>query len=67
MWLREQLASGPVPTSQLMTDAKENGFAERTLRRAFKEIGGRSKKGGDGQWSWALPGEAGQQDGHDPP
>jgi putative DNA primase/helicase len=66
-WLNNQLADGPVPTSQIIADAKENGFAERTLRRAFKEMGGRSRKGSDGQWSWSLPGQDGQQDGQPPP
>jgi len=66
-WLQEQLADGPVPTSQIVADAKESGFAERTLRRAFKEMGGRSKKGSDGQWAWGLPGQDGQQDGQPPP
>ena len=44
--------------------AKENGFAERTLRRAFKEMGGLSKRGTDG-WVWCLPGRLGHQDGQE--
>lgn len=66
-WLHGQLTDGPVPTSQIIADAKENGFSERTLRRAFKEMGGRSKKDSDGQWSWSLLGQDGQQDGQPPP
>jgi len=66
-WIREQLANGPVPSSQIIEDAKENGFAERTLRRAYKEMGGRSEKEAC-QWVWSLPGQDGQQgcqqDGH---
>ncbi|MEQ8784808.1 MAG: AAA family ATPase [Pirellulaceae bacterium] len=59
-WIREQLANGPVPSSQMITDAKENGISERTLRRAYSELGGRSKKEG-GQWFWCLPAQDGQQ------
>jgi len=59
-WLREQLANGRVPSNQLIADARELGVSERTLRRAYKEIGGRSRKQ-DGQWLWGL----GSQDGHE--
>lgn len=69
-WLREQLANGPVPSSQMIVDAKAHGLAERTLRRAFKEVGCRATKDA-GQWVWSLPDEGGQedchQDGHIPP
>jgi hypothetical protein len=40
-WLREQLAGGPVPSNQVIAHAKEHGIAERTRRRAFKEMGRR--------------------------
>jgi hypothetical protein len=49
-----------VPSSQIITDAKENGISERTLRRAYNELGGHSKKEG-GQWFWCLPAQDGQQ------
>jgi hypothetical protein len=65
--LREHLAGGSVPSNQVIADAKEHGIAERTLRRAFKEMGGRSKKSGDGQWHWGLDSQPGQQDDHQPP
>ncbi len=58
-WIREQLANGPVPSNQMIADAKENGIAERTLRRALKEMGGQSKKDGD-KWVWCLPDQDGQ-------
>lgn len=61
-WLRSELASDPIPSAQIIADAKERGFAERTLRRAFAELGGRSKKGSDGAWQWSLPDQLGQQD-----
>jgi hypothetical protein len=67
IWLRERLASGPVPTSQVIADAAEQDIAEKTLRRAFKAIGGRSSKSKfDGQWSWELRSQDGQQDGQVP-
>ncbi|HMO94387.1 MAG TPA: AAA family ATPase [Pirellulaceae bacterium] len=62
-WLRSELASAPIPSTQIIADAKEQGFSERTLRRAFGELGGRSKKGSDGVWQWSLPNQLGQQDG----
>jgi hypothetical protein len=69
-WLSAQLLGGPLATTQVMADAKEHGFSERTLRRAFKELGGRSKRGRDGQWHWSLANQdgqlLGQQDGHEP-
>jgi hypothetical protein len=64
-WLGERLADGPALTSQVVADAKEHGFSERTLRRAFKAMGGCSKKEADGQWHWSL--SSGQQAGQTPP
>lgn len=64
-WLRERLGDGVVPTSEVIADAKEQDISERTLRRAFKQLGGRSKK--DGSWCWTLAVEDGHQDGHMPP
>lgn len=55
-WLRHQLANGPIPSTQLIADAREHGISERTLRRAFKEMNGRAKKATEGQWQWSLPG-----------
>jgi hypothetical protein len=66
-WLRGHLAAGPVPTNEVLEAGKENGYSERTLRRAFKELGGRSRKDKDGGcWRWSLPDEGGQQDGQLP-
>ncbi|WP_165698855.1 AAA family ATPase [Bremerella volcania] len=65
-WLRNELAEGRQPSKQVIADARENGFSERTLRRAFKEIEGRSKKDG-GKWYWSLPDQDGHQDCHQPP
>lgn len=55
-WIRERLANGPVPSTQMIADAMENGFPKCTLRRAFKVMGDQSKKGGD-KWVWCLPGQ----------
>lgn len=38
----------------MFTGAKENAISERTLRRAYNELGGHSKKEG-GQSFWCLP------------
>jgi hypothetical protein len=63
-WLREHLTAGPVPASQVIDAGKEEGFSERTLRRAFKELGGRSRKDKDGGcWRWSLPDQDGHEDG----
>ncbi len=58
-WIKDQLADGPVSSNEMIVDTKENGYSERTLRRAFKEMGGRSKKDGD-KWVWCLPDQDGQ-------
>lgn len=58
LWLRNKLATGPQPVSDLMEEAKQLGIAEKTLRRAFKDLGGRASKSSfDGGWHWALSGE----------
>ena len=52
---------------QVRAEAKENGIAEKTLRRAFTDMGGKPhKESFDGGWCWKLPGEDGQdsQDAH---
>lgn len=64
-WIKDQLADGPIPSNKMIVDAKENGYSERTLRRAFKEMGGRSRKEGD-KWVWCLPNQDGQEDGQLP-
>ena len=54
-WLRAELANGRKPTTELLEYAKECGFSERTLRRAFTEIGGKSIKASfNGPWLWEL-------------
>lgn len=63
-WLREHLAGGPLPANQVLEAADANGIAERTLRRAFKEIGAKSRKDKEqGCWCWSLPEEVGHAPG----
>ena len=64
VWLRARLTGSPAPASELIEAAEADGIAERTLRRAFKTLGGQSRKDGTGHWYWYLPGQDGQQDGH---
>lgn len=61
-WLRETLADGPVPSSDVLADAREHGLSEKTVRRAFRDLGGKPQKAGlKAGWSWSLPAE----DGHE--
>jgi putative DNA primase/helicase len=52
-WLSEALGNGSKPASELLTMAREDGIAERTLRRASKRLGVTPAKsgfnGGDGR------------------
>ena len=50
-FLREQLADGPKPRAEVMTAGKKEGHAERTLRRARREIDISNSA------IWALPAE----------
>jgi putative DNA primase/helicase len=66
-WLRERLASGPSPSKGVLEEAKEMGFSQITLRRAYKEIGGKARKSKfDGGWVWELGGEDAHQDDQTP-
>ena len=54
-FLLERLRAGPVKFDGLLDEAKQEGIAEKTLRRVKKELGIRSRKGGfDGAWTWEL-------------
>jgi putative DNA primase/helicase len=60
-WLREALAGGRVPVTELMTDADANGIRPKQLRGAMKRIGARSRRAGFGPGSsceWYLPTES---------
>lgn len=54
-WLKEVLAGGPLGSVDLIADGREHGLSEKTLRRAFRDIGGRPRKAGpNGTWLWSL-------------
>jgi putative DNA primase/helicase len=54
-FLRELLAAGPVRTAEVMSQARGQGFSERTLRRAKKKLGVVANRQGDsGAWQWSL-------------
>lgn len=55
-WLRETLADGPIPASEILDRAEAEGFSTRTLKRAKRELGIKPTKAGmNGGWSWSLP------------
>jgi hypothetical protein len=71
-FLKQVLADGELPAKQVLSEAREYGISEITLRRAAKELhvdiarlGERGKKGG-GQWVWRLPPEGKDLDDHIP-
>ncbi|WP_313408905.1 AAA family ATPase [Stutzerimonas kunmingensis] len=65
-FLRDVLALGPVPTTQIQKDAAGNGLTWATVRRAQKTIGVIAKKDGEhfggakNSWAWRLPVEGAQ-------
>ena len=55
-WLREYLSGGPRPVKDVIDAGRDHDFSERTLQRAFREIGGRSRKDKEsGFRHWSLP------------
>ena len=58
-WLREALAgSDEVPAAAILKQARENGFTDKAVRRAFKALDGiRCRRGfaAEGAWYWSLP------------
>jgi hypothetical protein len=66
-WLREFLVSGPKPSKEVIEAAQELDISEHTLRGAFREMDGRSRKDKEsGGWQWGLPDQVGQDDGQPP-
>jgi hypothetical protein len=53
-WLTAQLEDAAVPSKAILKKAKADGIAERTLKRAKKELGVISEKEGK-NWVWRLP------------
>jgi putative DNA primase/helicase len=55
-WLREILADGPIPSSEIFERGDVEGFSKRTLKRAASKLGIKPAKSGmSGGWSWSLP------------
>jgi putative DNA primase/helicase len=55
-WLRETLAEGPKPASEIFKLASANGISKGTLNRAKSELGIKPAKAGmGGGWTWSLP------------
>lgn len=63
-FLVDRLANGRVKAGDVHSSAREAGISPRTLERAKKRLGVRSRKeggvGDDGHWAWELPGAAEQ-------
>lgn len=60
-WLREALSDGPMEAKRVIYEARENGIAEKTLRRAATELGIKPHRPSfQGGWIWGLP-QDGQQ------
>ena len=58
-WLRELLGKECIPAKRVLAEARQVGFAEKTLRRAAKSIGVLiTKQSFNEGWVWALPIEA---------
>jgi hypothetical protein len=53
-WLADKLAGGPYPAKKLLAEARGEGVAEKTLRRAQKDLGVLSERYADA-WVWRLP------------
>ncbi|QBR71893.1 AAA family ATPase [Beijerinckiaceae bacterium] len=53
-FLQATLAIGERPQKEIEADAKQVGIAEKTLRRAAKEVVAKRKGGTTGGWFWSL-------------
>ncbi len=54
-WLHDCLARGRQPASEVREAALSHGFTYATLRRAFRELGGRATRDIAKIWWWSLP------------
>jgi len=57
-FLLERLETGPMKSEDIIEEAKQDGIAKRTLDRAKKDLGIKSRKTPskfDGEWFWELP------------
>jgi hypothetical protein len=53
-WLREYLADGPLPQTQILEAAKEAGFTKHQMDSAKRKLGVQPRKTST-QWVWSLP------------
>ncbi len=66
-WLRNELVQGPKPASEIIEAGEHQGYSERTLRRAYKQVGQKTKKASfDGPWLWTLTDEDDNQEATKP-
>jgi len=57
-FLLDRLGAGPLRAEEIIDEAKQEGIAKRTLDRAKKDLGVKSRKTPskfDGEWYWELP------------
>jgi putative DNA primase/helicase len=62
-WLKQELSSGPVASSDLFRRGEAAGHSQKTLYRAKDSLGIVARKGigiEHGGWSWRLPEDIGQ-------
>jgi hypothetical protein len=65
-WLLEAPADAPLESNEVLRQGKENGFSEKTLRRAAKQIGIVCRKAGfGGAWHWHPPAAGAAENGQD--
>ena len=55
--LAELLADGPRMGRHLLSDAEKQGFAERTIRRALRDMGAQARRCDMGEYYYSLPGQ----------
>jgi putative DNA primase/helicase len=63
-WLQNALAEGATRSRKIEVAANAHGISEKTLRRAFRELGGEAVRTGFGPlaaWHWRLPGVGRQE------
>ena len=61
-FLCDELKDGPVMAIAIQERARTLGISKRTLDRAKKELGVKSRKEADGSWSWYLLGKENRKD-----
>jgi putative DNA primase/helicase len=61
-WLESRLASAPVPSRIIYTEAERAGYSEKTVKRAVARLGIDAKKKGE-RWYMELKQEGQQQEG----